>query len=86
MVYLINRIKCFIFGHVLTTPSICNTLNPSNWLKKCDRCGRYIMHSGMSGLSISMTEKEAFKIKREFEAVFPYSIKEEEHVQTETIE
>lgn len=71
---MFNRIKCWIFGHVCTTPSIVNTLNPNNWLRKCDRCGRYVMHGDIGQVTIS--EKDAFDVKRKFEIAFPYSVKE----------
>lgn len=36
-----------------------------NWIKRCNRCGAYIMHSDIG--SITLSEREAIKTKKEFE-------------------
>lgn len=68
---LIKLLKCLIAGHKFETPSIVNTLNPDNWLRKCSCCGFYIMHGEIG--SVLLTEKQAFKVKNDFEERFPYS-------------
>lgn len=41
-------------------------LDRRNWLCPCHRCGLYVMHDGaISGMTITVTESEAKKIKRE---------------------
>ena len=63
---IFNIIRCFVNGHdVSTSKSIIETINSNNWIKQCNRCGRYIMHSDIGGVCIS--EKEAMKFKREYE-------------------
>ncbi len=58
-------IKCLFVGHdVSKSKSICDTINRNNWLKKCNCCGLYVMHSNIG--SITLSEKSALKIKREF--------------------
>ena len=62
-------IKCLIFGHDISgSKSIVETFCSNNWLKKCNRCGRYIMHGNIGSVCIS--EKEAQKIKMEFEKLW----------------
>lgn len=68
---LIKFIKCLMVGHKFEEPSIVNTICSDNWLKKCSRCGLYIMHGELS--SVPLTEKQAFKLKKEFEEEFPYA-------------
>ena len=42
--------------------------NKRNWLCECKRCHAYIMHDGAgSGMTITLTKKEAYKIKSDFE-------------------
>lgn len=61
-----NYIKCVIVGHdVSGSESIVETFCSNNWLKRCNRCGRYIMHGDIG--SVCMSEKEALKVKRDFE-------------------
>lgn len=39
-----------------------------NWLCKCHRCGLYEMHDGaISGLTMTLTKKQAMRTKLEFE-------------------
>ena len=34
--------------------------DPRNWLRRCKRCGRYVMHDGAnSGLTVTLSESEA---------------------------
>ena len=74
----IKFVKCIFAKHQLDTPSIVNTICRNNWLKKCSCCGMYIMH-GESG-AVLLTEKQALKVKRDFEKAFPY-MKEEGDVE-----
>ena len=71
---LIKVIMCAVFGHKFEEPSIVNTLCSDNWLKRCSRCGLYIMHGSLG--SVHLTKRLAYKVKREFEAEFPYSVKD----------
>lgn len=68
---VIKLLKCFVVGHKVEAPSIVNTMCSNNWLKKCSCCGFYIMHGDVG--SVLLTEKQAFKLKKEFEEEFPYS-------------
>jgi hypothetical protein len=64
-------IKCFFFGHDISgNKSIVKTFCRNNWIKKCNCCGRYIMNGDIGSICIS--EKEAFKFKREFDELFKY--------------
>lgn len=63
---------CIAKGHDLQE-NICNTICSNNWLRKCRRCGLYVMH-GESG-SVMISEKEATRIKENFEKEFPYTKK-----------
>lgn len=67
-----KAVVCGMVGHKFETPSIVNTMCSNNWIKQCSRCGIYIMHGDIG--SVPLTKKQAFKIKREFEEAFPYSI------------
>lgn len=45
-------IKCLFAGHnVLKSKSICDTTDCNNWLKKCNCCGLYVMHSKMGSIT-----------------------------------
>lgn len=61
---------CCIKGHdVNPSESLVRDymLDERNWLCKCHRCGLYVMFVGaMSGLSITMFEREAKKTAAEF--------------------
>ena len=62
-------IKCLIVGHdVLKSKSICDTIDCNHWLKKCNCCGLYVMNGDVG--SITLSEKSALKIKREFDDIF----------------
>lgn len=64
-------IKCLLFGHDISgSKSIVETFCSNNWLKKCNCCGRYLMHGDIGSICIS--EKEALKIKNEFDGIFNY--------------
>lgn len=65
---------CIFKGHLLGN-SIVNTINTNNWLKRCSRCGLYVMHGGFHDNSILLTKRQALKVKREFEEHFPYTKK-----------
>lgn len=62
---VLGFIKCLILGHTPEGESITTNKNPNHWLKKCSRCGMYIMHAEIGQAVIS--EKEALKIKKEWE-------------------
>lgn len=62
---------CIFKKHKLE-PSIVNTICKNNWLKRCSRCGLYLMH-GDIGTAI-LTKRQAMKIKAEFEKEFPYAV------------
>lgn len=63
---IFKYIKCLLFKHdVSGSESIVETFNSNNWLKRCNCCGRYIMHGNLGSVCIS--EKEALKIKKEFD-------------------
>lgn len=63
---ILKRLVCLFKGHVLTTPSITMAIGENNWLKKCDRCGYYVLHADAGGVTVS--EKYALDFKRRFEA------------------
>lgn len=66
---ILNRIKCSIVGHDVTdSESIVKTFNSNNWLRRCKRCGRYVMHS--EHVAVCISEREALEIKQEFEELF----------------
>ena len=71
-------VKCFFSRHCIidTSESIVSGImhDERNFLCKCQRCGLYVMHDGaISGLtSRFMSEKEAFRIKRDFENTFEH--------------
>ena len=59
-------IKCLLFKHDISgSESIVETFCSNNWLKRCNCCGRYIMHGDLGDICIS--EKEALRIKKEFD-------------------
>ena len=66
----IKAILCMMAGHKLNEPSIVNTLCTNNWLKRCSRCGLYVMHGDIG--SITLTKRRALRVKQEFEEEFPY--------------
>ena len=43
VIKILGIVKCWLCGHKLNSPSIINTFCSNNWLKKCDRCGLYII-------------------------------------------
>lgn len=71
---IFKAVVCKVKGHVVD-PEKDNIiffqtahLNSRNWICKCKRCGVYIMHDGaLSGMSVTISKKEAFKIKKEYE-------------------
>ena len=45
------------------------TNEPRNWMRRCKRCGRYIMHDGaISGITLTLSEKEARQVAKDLEA------------------
>jgi len=52
-----------IVGHIM--------LDKRNWLCRCHRCGLYVMNDGaISNSSITISERQAMKTKRDFERDF----------------
>lgn len=66
---ILKSIVCLFKGHdIKPEESIVNTLDERNWLCKCHRCGLYEMRDGaISNSSITVREKTAMEIKRDFE-------------------
>ena len=63
---VLKHIKCMLYGHDISgSKSIVETINSHNWIKKCNCCGMYIMHGDLGSICIS--EKEALKLKSEFD-------------------
>lgn len=66
---ILKYIKCLFVGHDISgNESIIKTFCSNHWIRKCNCCGRYIMHGDIGSISIS--EKEAFEFKNEFEEMF----------------
>ena len=66
---IFKYIKCLLVGHDISeSKSIVKTICSDNWLKKCNCCGRYIMHGEIGSICIS--EKQALKVKKEFDELF----------------
>lgn len=65
-----KRLICLVKGHDIDpTESIIGDvmIDKRNWLCKCHRCGRYVMHDGaISGGTLTMSEGEAIRLKTEF--------------------
>lgn len=39
-----------------------------NWICKCRRCGRYILHDGAgSGMTVAISKKEAYRMREYYE-------------------
>ena len=66
----IKKLKCIFVGHTLEK-SIVNTMCSNNWIKRCSRCGMYLMHGDIG--TIILTKQQALKLKAEFEEMFPYA-------------
>lgn len=62
---------CLFKGHTLEK-SIVNTICRNNWLKRCSRCGLYLVHGDIG--TMILTKRQAMKFKAEFERNFPYSV------------
>ena len=61
-----KHIKCLLIGHDTSdSQSIIETLCSNHWIKKCNCCGRYLMHGDIGSICIS--EKRAFEIKNEYD-------------------
>lgn len=66
---VLKYLKCALFKHdVSGSKSIANTFASNNWIKRCNCCGRYVMHGHLG--SISLSEEEAFRIKSELDEIF----------------
>ena len=64
-----KSIKCLLVGHDISgNKSIIETFCSNHWIKKCNCCGKYLMHGDIGSICIS--EKEALKIKNEYDEVF----------------
>ena len=68
---IFKYIKCLLVGHDISgNKSIIDTFCSNHWIKKCNCCGRYLMHGDIGCICIS--EKRAFEIKNEFDEDFKY--------------
>lgn len=77
---LLKAIICLFEGHDIDPDeSIVSGVmkDKRNWLCQCRRCGLYEMRDGaISGMSITLTKKEAYIVKRDIE----YQIAEIERI------
>ena len=69
---IFKSIICLFKGHDIdpdeSIVSNIMMLDKRNWICKCHRCGLYEMHDGaISNTSITLTESEALRMKRELE-------------------
>lgn len=68
---LLKAIICLFKGHDINPDeSIVSGVmkDKRNWLCQCHRCGLFEMHDGaISGMSVTITEKEAYEVKRDLE-------------------
>lgn len=68
---IFKYIKCLLIGHDISgSASIVETFCSNHWIKKCNCCGRYLMHGDIGSICIS--EKEALNIKSEFDELFHF--------------
>lgn len=66
---IFKYIKCLLVGHDISgNKSIVDTFCSNHWIKKCNCCGRYLMHGDIGSVCIS--EKRALEIKEEFDKEF----------------
>ena len=75
---LLKAIICQFKGHDINPDeSIIDMRDKRNWLCQCHRCGLYEMYDGAtSGMSVTLTERDAYKVKKDFE----YQIAEIERI------
>lgn len=77
---IIKDLICHFKGHVIDSSEsiLADTmLDCRNWLCRCHRCGVYLMHDGaISGGTITVSKRTAYKIKAEFEEQFAQIVKE----------
>lgn len=79
---IIQRIICGIVGHDPDPQDDLVAdinLDPRNWMRRCKRCGYYVMHDGVnSGITIALPEKEARQtaedLKVEIDLIHKYAI------------
>lgn len=66
---LLKAIICQFKGHDINPDeSIIDMRDKRNWLCQCHRCGLYEMHDGaINDISVTLTEKDAYKVKKDFE-------------------
>lgn len=66
---ILKSVICLFKGHDINPEeSIVEMADKRNWLCKCHRCGLYEMREGaISNSSITVREKTAMEIKRDFE-------------------
>lgn len=89
---IIQRIICGIVGHDPDPQDdLCAGINldPRNWMRRCKRCGYYVMHDGVnSGITIALPEKEARQtaedLKVEIDLIRKYAIILQEPVEEES--
>ena len=82
---ILKRIICGLKGHDPDPDDdlIAGIMNdPRNWMRRCKRCGRYVMHDGaISGITLTLSEREAKQEAEEFrqevERIILYSTRAE---------
>lgn len=64
---IIKKIKCLLHGHVIDYDKepLIQSISGSCWVRKCERCNRYVIHSDIGTITIS--ENEALEFKEEIE-------------------
>ena len=82
---ILKRIICGFKGHEPDPDDdlIAGIMNdPRNWMRRCKRCGCYLIHDGaISGLTVTLSEseakQEAEELRREVERIILYSTRAE---------
>lgn len=65
----LKAIICAFKGHDIDpNENITQTQDNRNYLCKCKRCGLYEAHDLLTNTSITLSEKEAYRFKEEFES------------------
>ena len=65
----IKLIGCLFKGHEIDPKEsimLDVMINPNNLLCRCHRCGFYLAYDSMSGITMILTKKGAYKFKDEF--------------------
>lgn len=78
---IFSAIICHFKGHnIEPNESIVRDtmLDKRDWLCRCHRCGLYVMHDGaISNMTLTLTKRDAYRIKKEFEDEFRRLIQNE---------